>query len=392
MSECSFDITIQAKSLQDPCSLIIKQNEVTLLSTTLLNMSEIKSHITLYLFAPSPEIILPSSSQELFIISLLKATSQIFLFAECELTITYIPTASKRLLLSIKGINLDDLDFFDKSDPFFVIFSKGKALYKSEVIWDNLNPIWKECYLNEKDIKSMIKINVWDKDASKDEFIGGCEITPYELTTNRIHKSIHNERKTGNTKSGELDIQVTAKPDIISILATQASIGIVYILSCGVDNFITADVLNYLSKSFVTCEEIFYGFGSAENTWWNIRNEGGIQSIYDDRFIKNPKIGPCLLAPALMNAINGLDFRKIWIICIFPQRDILDYKTVAQIIKETARFPVILRIFKFFETNTPIIDKKLSHLVIKYANSSFRDDIKIQLSSITNEIESLNIN
>ena len=141
MSECSFDITIQAKSLQDPCSLIIKQNEVTLLSTPLLNMSEIKSHITLYLFAPSPEIILPSSSQELFIISLLKATSQIFLFAECELTITYIPTASKRLLLSIKGINLDDLDFFDKSDPFFVIFSKGKALYKSEVIWDNLNPI-----------------------------------------------------------------------------------------------------------------------------------------------------------------------------------------------------------------------------------------------------------
>ena len=385
------EITIQATNLQKDTAIVIRQNELNIYSGILINLKEIKTEMSVYLFAPSPEIFLPSGLQQLSILSLLNTHSHSLTFSECELSISCKPISTGKFLFSMRGVNLDNLDTFDLSDPYFFIYSNENEIYKSEIIMDNLNPTWKEFVIKEQYINNLIKIQVWDKDLTNDDYIGGCEITKAQLMEGTVHIDLHNTKKKGNSKSGELVIIVTPKPDAVTKFYLGNTIGINYLVSCNIDISFTAVVLEYISKSFANCEEEFYGFGSSQESFWKIKQIGGIKSIYNDEKIKNPQLGPCLVAPALINAIRSMDFTKFCVICIFPQRDIVDPKTVSQIISETKTLPIIFRVFISSDTPCPNLDSVQNIQIVKYNSFSFRENIKKNLINITDDIESLEV-
>ena len=50
---------------------------------------------------------------------------------------------NQRVQLKCKGNNLDKMDWFGKSDPYFEIWCGKAMIYRSEVVECNLNPNWK---------------------------------------------------------------------------------------------------------------------------------------------------------------------------------------------------------------------------------------------------------
>jgi Ca2+-dependent lipid-binding protein len=57
----------------------------------------------------------------------------------------------ERVELYFNGRNLKDLDFFSKSDPSLLFFQENpasvlKAVGKTEVVKDNVNPDWKKSF------------------------------------------------------------------------------------------------------------------------------------------------------------------------------------------------------------------------------------------------------
>ena len=57
---------------------------------------------------------------------------------------------------------------------FFLIYRLGNEKYKSKVIYKSLNPSWLEQFdLHLYDDQSQeLEVTVWDKDRSKDDFMG----------------------------------------------------------------------------------------------------------------------------------------------------------------------------------------------------------------------------
>uniref|UniRef100_A0A8C4QGX5 Copine-4 n=1 Tax=Eptatretus burgeri TaxID=7764 RepID=A0A8C4QGX5_EPTBU len=87
------------------------------------------------------------------------------------------------VLLSFHALKLDDKDFFSKSDPFLEIYRLNddgtqQLVHRTEVIMDNLNPIWKAFKVSIQslcccDYERQLKCRVWDWDSNgKHDFIG----------------------------------------------------------------------------------------------------------------------------------------------------------------------------------------------------------------------------
>lgn len=95
--------------------------------------------------------------------------------------------------------NLDKKDFFGKSDPYFVISKLSPAgtysvVHRSEVIKNNLNPIWKPfaksvVELCNGDYERKLKFDVfdWDSNGSHD-YIGSFVTTLQELSIAGVEK------------------------------------------------------------------------------------------------------------------------------------------------------------------------------------------------------------
>ena len=63
-----------------------------------------------------------------------------------EITINVVEVKSagnQSVQLKCKGNNLDKMDWFGKSDPYFEIWCGSAMIYRSEVVECNLNPNWK---------------------------------------------------------------------------------------------------------------------------------------------------------------------------------------------------------------------------------------------------------
>nr|CAH7761985.1 unnamed protein product [Callosobruchus chinensis] len=92
------------------------------------------------------------------------------------------------------------------SDPY-VKFRLGNEKYKSRVVWRSLNPRWLEqldLHLYD-DGDQQLEITVWDKDRSRDDFIGRCTINLAQLERERTH-SIWQELEDG---AGSLHLLLT---------------------------------------------------------------------------------------------------------------------------------------------------------------------------------------
>ncbi|XP_030585516.1 extended synaptotagmin-1-like [Archocentrus centrarchus] len=73
-----------------------------------------------------------------------------------------------------------------KSDPYAKI-SVGEASFKSNVIKENLNPVWNELYevvLRPQSAKEM-QVELYDKDMDKDDFLGRCTISVADIISSQ---------------------------------------------------------------------------------------------------------------------------------------------------------------------------------------------------------------
>uniref|UniRef100_A0A1B6DN18 C2 domain-containing protein n=1 Tax=Clastoptera arizonana TaxID=38151 RepID=A0A1B6DN18_9HEMI len=101
-------------------------------------------------------------------------------------------------IVLVEGKNLMSNEITSSSD-FFVKFRLGNEKYKSKVINKTQNPHWLEQFdLHLYDDQSQeLEVSVWDKDRSKDEFIGRCSIDLSELEREKTHRMKKNLEESG---------------------------------------------------------------------------------------------------------------------------------------------------------------------------------------------------
>jgi len=129
------------------------------------------------------------------------------------------------------GLKLMNTDgWFGKSDPLLRFFKQRNdgewlQVHESEVIMDNLNPIWKlfeikEDKLSGGDHTKPIKVECWDWEKSgKYQYIGTCEITIDRLKRGEREFVLENakkKKKTGTLKL--LSFSVIERPSFLQFI------------------------------------------------------------------------------------------------------------------------------------------------------------------------------
>ena len=89
-------------------------------------------------------------------------------------------------LLFADGIKLSQhqsINFWDRSDPYVEV-TCGKAVRKTKVVNDNLNPEYNETFTFIASPADQLTIKVWDHDDVKsDDLLGTLEIPLFKLKT-----------------------------------------------------------------------------------------------------------------------------------------------------------------------------------------------------------------
>jgi len=130
------------------------------------------------------------------------------------------------------GANLANVDgWFDKSDPFLRFYKKTESgdwlmQHETEMIKDNLNPIWKPFELNivklcPKSYDDVFKIECWDFEKSgKHKFMGVCELTMKNVVIDKIAlfsiMDVNKKKKMGDLKLAQS--QLIERPSFIDYL------------------------------------------------------------------------------------------------------------------------------------------------------------------------------
>ncbi|XP_052458625.1 multiple C2 and transmembrane domain-containing protein 2-like isoform X1 [Carassius gibelio] len=98
--------------------------------------------------------------------------------------------AQRTYLLTIclkEGRGLVIRDRCGTSDPYVKFKLDGKTLYKSKVVYKNLNPVWNESFTFPiRNLDQRLFIKVYDRDLTTDDFMGSCgvELNKLELEMN----------------------------------------------------------------------------------------------------------------------------------------------------------------------------------------------------------------
>lgn len=386
MSKFKLLLTFECKNAPKPVQFTIYQQKKHILIVTLNDNTTQKHQINISLFDLGPFLQFPSGSYALPILTLVKDKIFSYKIPECTLNISCEIVSDGILYFEMKGINLDDLDTFDLSDPYFILTSNGNELYKSEVIYDNLNPVWKGFTLRDSEIRNGIVLNVWDKDAGSDDFIGGCEFTSEELMRGKACTPIHNSKKKGNTQSGEIEIKVSKIPDLLTKLYEIGQSGICYFIGCSLEYRLTGHLLDYLYGCFGSYQNLIIGFGSSEKASWPIDEVSNPPKLLHDPYLKNKRLGPNLLSAAISQALPRMNLEIPWIVCILLQRDIVDAKTFQQIIKELDKNPLTFvvfipndAVFLNLETVTDIV-------IVRYGENVI-EDVQRKMWSVVVDLE-----
>uniref|UniRef100_A0A8B9L440 C2 domain-containing protein n=1 Tax=Astyanax mexicanus TaxID=7994 RepID=A0A8B9L440_ASTMX len=68
------------------------------------------------------------------------------------------------------------------SDPYVKFKLDGKTLYKSKVVYKNLNPVWNESFSYPiRDLQQKLDIKVYDRDLTTDDFMGSSSVVLSDL-------------------------------------------------------------------------------------------------------------------------------------------------------------------------------------------------------------------
>lgn len=90
-----------------------------------------------------------------------------------------------------EGRNLVVRDRCGTSDPYVKFKLNGKTLYKSKVIYKNLNPIWDEIVvLPIQSLDQKLRVKVYDRDLTKSDFMGSAFVILRDLELNRTTERI----------------------------------------------------------------------------------------------------------------------------------------------------------------------------------------------------------
>ncbi|XP_041651749.1 multiple C2 and transmembrane domain-containing protein 2 [Cheilinus undulatus] len=120
------------------------------------------------------------------------------------------PAPFQRYLLNINLKQGRNLVIRDKrsgtSDPYVKFKLEGKQLYKSKVIYKNLNPRWNESFSYPlRDREHIVDVRVYDKNRTADEFMGASTIPLKNL---ELYKTYDLELHLDDPKSKEADMGV----------------------------------------------------------------------------------------------------------------------------------------------------------------------------------------
>ncbi|XP_075215611.1 multiple C2 domain and transmembrane region protein isoform X2 [Lycorma delicatula] len=124
-------------------------------------------------------------------------------------------------IVLVEGKALLPMDIDGYSDPY-VKFRLGHEKYKSKVAYKTLNPSWLEQFdLHLYDDQSQeLEVTVWDKDRSKDDFMGRCSIDLSQLEREKTHRIKQDLDDGAGTIFLLLTISGTTASETISDLTT----------------------------------------------------------------------------------------------------------------------------------------------------------------------------
>uniref|UniRef100_A0A8C6QDS0 Multiple C2 and transmembrane domain-containing protein 2 n=1 Tax=Nannospalax galili TaxID=1026970 RepID=A0A8C6QDS0_NANGA len=90
-----------------------------------------------------------------------------------------------------EGRNLVVRDRCGTSDPYVKFKLNGKTLYKSKVIYKNLNPVWDEIVvLPIQSLDQKLRVKVYDRDLTTSDFMGSAFLILKDLKLNRTTEHI----------------------------------------------------------------------------------------------------------------------------------------------------------------------------------------------------------
>ncbi|XP_068954613.1 multiple C2 and transmembrane domain-containing protein 2 isoform X2 [Petaurus breviceps papuanus] len=90
-----------------------------------------------------------------------------------------------------EGRNLVIRDRCGTSDPYVKFKLNGKTLYKSKVIYKNLNPVWDEIViLPIQSLDQKLRVKVYDRDLTTSDFMGSAFVVLSDLELNRTSEHI----------------------------------------------------------------------------------------------------------------------------------------------------------------------------------------------------------
>ncbi|XP_054417861.1 multiple C2 and transmembrane domain-containing protein 2 isoform X1 [Pteronotus mesoamericanus] len=90
-----------------------------------------------------------------------------------------------------EGRNLVIRDRCGTSDPYVKFKLNGKTLYKSKVIYKNLNPVWDEVVvLPIQSLDQKLRVKVYDRDLTTSDFMGSAFVVLSDLELNRTTEQI----------------------------------------------------------------------------------------------------------------------------------------------------------------------------------------------------------
>ncbi|XP_067004497.1 multiple C2 and transmembrane domain-containing protein isoform X3 [Anabrus simplex] len=124
-------------------------------------------------------------------------------------------------IVLVEGKNLLPMDIDGFSDPY-AKFRLGNEKYKSKVVYKSLNPSWLEQFdLHLYDDQSQeLEVTLWDKDRSKDDFMGRCTIDLSRLEREKTHRIWQDLEEGAGSIFLLLTISGTTASETISDLTT----------------------------------------------------------------------------------------------------------------------------------------------------------------------------
>lgn len=294
----------------------------------------------------------------------------------------------QKMIFQLAGENLADLDYFDKSDPYYRIYKQaiGDWMFvcESNIITDNLNPKWEPVSLKYSEFcscnpESLIKIECFDYDTpTKSDYIGLCIFHAREFVTGasfQLRNPQKSNQLTGKilVKRSEIIEEASFLDYLSNGLKINMSLAIDFTASNGLPmhnnslhHFSEVKESEYaqairllgdvLSKYDSDNQIPVFGFGGIP-TWMStsVKHEFSLTkdetnpcvadfeqaiSLYKSILPEIELKGPTLFAPIIRRQLSMFEEKSYTILIILTDGDIEDYDETVNLIVEASFKPL----------------------------------------------------